>query len=785
METHELEFNNMKEFQSWKAEEEQKTSSEYNRKGAPYSDVNSQIWYYYCNRAGKYKPKGSNIRQMKLQGTCKTGKQCTAHIKVTIKHETSKVKVFYCSSHHNHAIALAHLRMPTATRMKIAAKLQEGVGMDHILDTIRDSVTAEGINREHLVTRTDLYNIKDQYNISSGSMKHKNDLYSVDARIQELKELDYNPVLVYKRQGDQQGPEMDNVSDNDFVLCLQTEFQKDMLKKFGSAIICVDTTHGTNQYDFLLTTLLVVDEFGEGIPCAWMLSNREDVLMLMVFFQAIKDRVGEIKTDFFMSDMAEQFFTAWKAVFKANSTKKLICTWHVDRAWRNGVREHIASKVQQIEVYHQLRILLMESSESEFRVLLQEFLTYIQKNYPRFYTYFRDTYCNKVPQWAACQRQHAPANTNMYLESSHRVLKVVYLHHKQNRRIDHLTTVLLKISRDKAFDRLRKVEIGKSTHRTSEISKRHRNAVKIIQKNSYNLVEISSAKWEVESEREHGKFYTISYSDSPCTNNCKLICNICRICIHQYSCTCLDSILHNTICKHAHLIKIYNNNVENIQPSQSPQSKSSPLQLPPSQLQLPPSQSSPHSAHIQHLNIQHSDIQADTPTYFTHILTKETESELSSLKRRLQSIISELQVTVDQCMNVSTLQAMRTHLQSAATMSRAMNENSSPISLAVKRKIPSTKHPEKQLRFFSTKKKKVCATQGLSKPSLMEMSAQKNKLKKQEPKFCGVCLMENDKYDDDIIDWVQCCLCNVWIHTLCSETDTSTQDYVCQFCQKT
>ncbi len=27
-------------------------------------------------------------------------------------------------------------------------------------------------------------------------------------------------------------------------------------------------------------------------------------------------------------------------------------------------------------------------------------------------------------------------------------------------------------------------------------------------------------------------------------------------CIHQISCICLDSILHNTICKHAHLIKI-------------------------------------------------------------------------------------------------------------------------------------------------------------------------------------------------------------------------------------
>ncbi len=165
--TNDLEFNDIKDFQSWKAEEEQRTNSEYTRKGAPYNDINRKIWYYYCNRAGEYKPSGSNIRQMKLQGSCKIGKQCTAHMKVTLKHETSQVKVYYCSSHHNHTTTLAHLRMPTATRLNIAAKLQEGVGIDYILDTIRDSVTTGGIKREHryLVGRMDLHNIKNQYNI--------------------------------------------------------------------------------------------------------------------------------------------------------------------------------------------------------------------------------------------------------------------------------------------------------------------------------------------------------------------------------------------------------------------------------------------------------------------------------------------------------------------------------------------------------------------------------------------------------------------------------------------
>ena len=49
-------------------------------------------------------------------------------------------------------------------------------------------------------------------------------------------------------------------------------------------------------------------------------------------------------------------------------------------------------------------------------------------------------------------------NTNMFSEAFHRVLKIVYLRHQQNRRIDYLIYILLKISRDKAFEQLLKME---------------------------------------------------------------------------------------------------------------------------------------------------------------------------------------------------------------------------------------------------------------------------------------------------------------------------------------
>ena len=69
---------------------------------------------------------------------------------------------------------------------------------------------------------------------------------------------------------------IDSCSKDDFVLILQTEFQKDMLRKFGSLALYIDSTHKTNAYDFSLPTLLVIGNFDYGLPVAWMISNRED-----------------------------------------------------------------------------------------------------------------------------------------------------------------------------------------------------------------------------------------------------------------------------------------------------------------------------------------------------------------------------------------------------------------------------------------------------------------------------------------------------------------------------
>ena len=69
-----------------------------------------------------------------------------------------------------------------------------------------------------------------------------------------------------------------------------TEFHEKMLTKVGKERICIDSTHGTNGYNFQLTNLLTLDEFNAGVPVACCISNRTDETIMDTFFSNIKKK---------------------------------------------------------------------------------------------------------------------------------------------------------------------------------------------------------------------------------------------------------------------------------------------------------------------------------------------------------------------------------------------------------------------------------------------------------------------------------------------------------------
>ena len=129
-----------------------------------------------------------------------------------------------------------------------------------------------------------------------------------------------------------------------------------------------------NAYDFNLITAVVIDEFGEGVPVLWAISNKQDTEVLTLVLNIVKQRSGNINPKWFMSDDAQQYFNAWKTVFGGKGCKKLLCAWHIDRSWKRSLKDNASSTYNRIQLYHHLMVLLQERNQVSFRFTLNNSL---------------------------------------------------------------------------------------------------------------------------------------------------------------------------------------------------------------------------------------------------------------------------------------------------------------------------------------------------------------------------------------------------------------------------
>lgn len=754
--TERLEFANLELFHQWKAAAEKKTNSMYVQKCACQQSLTTNRWYYYCNRAGVYTPRGTGERHLKSQGSCKVGIQCTAHIKAHQDKTSGVVIVNYCPFHSSHPIKLAHIIMDDSTRTSIAIKLKDGVSMEKILDDIRDTVT-DHVSRVHLVTRQDLYNIKRQYNIE-GIARHSNDHVSTSIWVEEMKALDYDPILLYKPQGNPS--DLFAVCSDDFILCIQTKFQKDCFTKFAKNVICVDATHCTTQYDFKLVTILVMDEFGEGIPAAWMVSNREDTNTLKHFFEALKIKVGDVKVEVFMSDDASQYYNAWVSVFNGHP-KKLLCRWHVDRAWRGALNSMIQLQEKRANVYHHMCVVMENTSIHTFTAQMQMFVSWLLEDpdLVSFCQYLQANYCNRPEQWAPCYRVGTPVNTNMAIEAFHRTLKVVYLSHKQNRRVDSLLSILLRIARDKVYERLIKLEKGKSSYRVSEINKRHESAegIHCIPQNQ------AENMWTVQSEK---MTYSIQINTNKCT--CKMRCAFCSACVHMYTCSCMDCAIHFTVCKHSHFLHMFL--MKSSHSSGGAEAVTTSTRCIPLSDNLASVQTD-KQALVSYTSTDNICSETNFDDIDQYIVST-AESDLCSIKKDILDEIQTLQMACSDCNSIAALQAGWRHIKAALITIKTVGIDANvSTELPQKRHIAPNSNSPKQVRFYSTTQKRCKMQNPIYKPTGNELERFREELSSTVIKVCGVCFKEDDKDISDTIDWVKCFNCDIWMHSSCVETN--------------
>lgn len=182
--------------------------------------------------------------------------------------------------------------MSNSSKEEIITKLNDGVSKSSLLNSIREDTDSEysslaRVTRKHIEYLIEKFSIKKDYKLDQNEAKSI-EQFVINDQGKTVKL--YKPIGVF----DTRYPKMDL---NDFGLVIMNDRQAEFLKRAMSsptAILCVDSTHGTNEYNIKLSTLMTVNSFGNGIPCAFFLSTKEDAPNLGYFFQSIKEVTGNL-----------------------------------------------------------------------------------------------------------------------------------------------------------------------------------------------------------------------------------------------------------------------------------------------------------------------------------------------------------------------------------------------------------------------------------------------------------------------------------------------------------
>lgn len=154
----------------------------------------------------------------------------------------------------------------------------------------------------------------------------------------------------------------------------------------------MDGTHGTNQYDWDLTILLIKDENNTGFPVAFLLSNRRDQIIQEVFFRALKEKLGEeIDVNYIMTDDDPKYYNAWTKIMATdNKPQHLLCTWHIIKNWNIQGRNKFKNNENRVKMKKEMRKILRETNVEKFCILKEKYFEHLEnENETDFLNYLK------------------------------------------------------------------------------------------------------------------------------------------------------------------------------------------------------------------------------------------------------------------------------------------------------------------------------------------------------------------------------------------------------------
>ncbi|XP_046394786.1 uncharacterized protein LOC124162325 [Ischnura elegans] len=566
-------FKDISEFLLWKKEQCEKNNLSYVKHSGEIVNGDCSTQYFICKFDNNHKKDTvSNKTSRKRKYGLMPNTNCSS--RMIVKEKGSEVHVKYISAH-NHGLEFKNVlfyRWEKSTKIHINNLLEQGVPALTIQETLQPpNSDFEGIIpvKEHFITTHQINKMK--YELNLKKRLHKDDAVAVHLLVYTMNEECRDSILIYKPLGkpvEIGSDKFNHVHHNPdlFVLGIQNKQQKSEIIAGCSRILCIDSTHDTNQYKFHLLNFITPDEYGVGYPVAHFITNHLDEQTLVCILKSLVDKCPNLIVNAVMTDGDEALGNAVANVF-GPKVRHLLCSWHVKRNWQRNLHRKVKNNDELIsEVYENLETLIDEKNEKLFTSMLEAFISKYSPIAFDFVEYFKNVYCSKVEKWAMCFRNfpHADTDTNMFVEAFHNKLKTHYLNRKVNRRLDDLINVLQRIQKSCHFNLMfKRMTEEPPLGFQQQLKGRHWKGMKILDE---DVVKIDDRTWNIRSQSDSSVKYNISCISPFCNipHLCFIKCcetSCWDLCCHMYICSCSDQ---HSLCKHVH--KVHSLTVRNQPP---------------------------------------------------------------------------------------------------------------------------------------------------------------------------------------------------------------------------
>lgn len=540
-------------FMKWK-EENIETEKSFER----YVKHSGKKSIFYCHRSGFVREKERKTQKSKSQGSNKINCHCISQIKL-VKQEDGTFRAIWTKTHTNHESEIQHCEIDRKTRSVIYGLLLLGLSPKAIVEKMQSKVKTERLY--HLLLR-DVLNIRRDTGVGDVSRGEMNadDATSVHIFVENNREN----VLMYKPNNIPMPDVYPELDANDFAIAFMVPFQVEQLDQLSNefSVICIDATHGVG-HGYKMITVLTVDEFYQGMPLAFCISKSEKSEVLRYFFEAIKVRAGKsLISKFFVSDDAEYYFNTWKTVMDPENNHlidKWICSWHVNKTLKRQAKAKIRNVPKQTATVELLMSLKSELDKEKHDEKVKLFHEHCQKDpeLKDFYDYLVVYYFNRMHEWAYVYKNQNCLNTNMHLESFHSTFKVCYLDRRAHLRVDFTINRLLQYLEDREHKFNRNKIFGVNSKTNSHTFSFHKEAVDKFYDFEIVPDESNSNMFFVKRKGESHVFAIERIKENDESHCCLLTCKQCKICIHDFKCSCLQYRASHKLCKHVHLVNIH------------------------------------------------------------------------------------------------------------------------------------------------------------------------------------------------------------------------------------